>query len=71
MRNLFKRLLSTTTQEDIKKFDKLIYRFIDINDKRLHEKFKESLKRKKECCEKCDEVKKIVNPKVTFRIEQD
>ena len=58
------RLISTTKL--IKKPLK-----IDINDKKINEIFKEELKKKYECCEKCDEVKKIVKPKFTFKMEQD
>ena len=69
MYNLFKRLMTTTTQQDIKKFDKIINRYmVSINDDKIHEKFLKNLNEKR--C-KCDEVKKIVKPKVTFRIEQD
>ncbi len=70
MIRLFKRLITTTTQDDIKKFDNIIYNLvrtkIDINDKQLNKIFKAKL----ECCEKCEEVKKIVKPKVSFKMEQ-
>lgn len=75
LNKLLKRLITTTTQEDIKLLDELLIKRLrnktDINDPRLHEKFKEGLKKKIECCNKCDEVKNIVKPKVTFKMEQD
>ena len=74
MNNLFKRLITTTTQQDIKKFDEMVFKIvrnkININDPKLNEKFKESLKQKKECCEKCDEVSKIVKPVLIGTMER-
>lgn len=71
--SLFTRLLRTTTQQDLKIFDEaivnLVRKRVPIDHPKLNEMFVEGLK-KKECCSKCDEVKKIVNPKVTFRMEQ-
>lgn len=71
MIKLIKRLITTTTQEDFKAFDQVVTKIvknkIDINDKNLNKIFKQKL----ECCEKCQEVKKIVKPKVTFKMEQD
>ena len=44
MYNLFKRLMTTTTQQDIKKFDKIINRYmVNINDPKLNEKFIKNL----------------------------
>ena len=60
MKNLFKRLITTTTQQDIKKFDQIIYKYIDINNPKLNEIFKQKLKEKKECCPACEKVRDIV-----------
>jgi len=71
--NLFKRLMTTTTQQDIKKFDKLIYRYLDVNSKTINQEFKRKLNemRQQSCeCHKCDQVRAIVNPKVIGIIEK-
>ena len=65
--------MTTTTQQDIKKFDKLIYKYVDINTKDINEIFTKRLNelRKQTCeCPKCDQVRAIVNPKVIGIIEK-
>jgi hypothetical protein len=71
LNRFIRRLMTTTTQEDIKLLDEVLIRKlrVDINDPKLHEKFKESLKKK--TCSKCEEVKNIVNAKAIFRMEQN
>ena len=64
MLNVSRRLLNTAIQKPIKQITK-----IDINSKDLHKIFAQTVK-KSCCCPECDEVRKIVNPKVIMTMEK-